>query len=361
MTESEYTTATSAPERDTAEIIEDFLLQFTTIFTDVGIARSNGEFSLGWREIGGEWREVTTRDTPDIYFRYSPNSDSGNYFDRRGRITAAPWLGDKDEYAASYSLWDFDGNGIPSISVYFRPFPEMPSCYYGYYVMYRLIDGEYTAVASRHQFSSEGLTEHWRVGRMGEYYYKDSSGNLVMYTVPNEMDGGGEYNYIIFSGSAANFTKIAEVTGWDGSYTWTNHMNGRSNIPHNDVNPNAAHHIPATDERLTPVQPMFALQERVNLAVRERVSPIPLNTVIQPAQNDSPPDEPEGEVMRTVSNLNLRVFPGIEAGVVTIIPLGSYVEVISEGIVGTADNEDWVAVNYEGMVGFVSIRFLEFP
>lgn len=61
-----------------------------------------------------------------------------------------------------------------------------------------------------------------------------------------------------------------------------------------------------------------------------------------------------GRMMATVDTETLRVRtePGIDAGVLGLLPKGDIVEVLSK------DNEEWVCIDYEGLDGYVSAEYV---
>jgi len=89
-----------------------------------GVELQEGQFFMGWDEIDGNRHAIISDTVPDVYLRFDldemwqPGENHG-FFDNRGnRITDAPWiLG--DTYATRYRLWDFDGSGIPVITLYY--------------------------------------------------------------------------------------------------------------------------------------------------------------------------------------------------------------------------------------------------
>ena len=113
----------------------DFLSQMPTMFADAPLpftgARGywnevvrEGQFHMGWEQDGNYIREIFSDETPPYYFRFHRDADhmpleNHGFFDRYGNhITDAPWiLG--DTYATEFRLWDFDGSGIPVITVYY--------------------------------------------------------------------------------------------------------------------------------------------------------------------------------------------------------------------------------------------------
>jgi hypothetical protein len=271
------------PEIDIAEIITEFLSDYPTLFMTM--------------QVYGEFEE-----TPDIYFREYWNDleqhlayyDAG-YYDRDGnRIESAPWLSKGSteyrtmnyEYAAAFTLWDFDQNGIPTIIIWFRPNPNNASCYMGYWQTFRFIDGEYRLVSStcdRNLYHFDGalsVSGYWQVNRSGwaDYYFDDSE-NLVVRLPTDRLSGpGGSYSRIEFDGNEATFTAIAvyNETAWndndehrdfDFDYVlWDNLLTEETVACYisSDFLYPEAHLLPGSDDvTLTPIEPMTELQELI--------------------------------------------------------------------------------------------------
>jgi|GEM_PF-4926808 len=116
------------------QAVADFLAQIPSLHGQIPLAYSSagpgahlaeGQFSLGWAQVDGEWQEQTTFDVPAFYFRHDRYADTGlpaaghGFFDREGNpITDVPWiLG--DHFATDYRLWHIDESGVPIIALYY--------------------------------------------------------------------------------------------------------------------------------------------------------------------------------------------------------------------------------------------------
>jgi hypothetical protein len=279
------------PTIDIEPIIAAFLSDYPTLFMQMKtLNKETGEFY--WYEWDGNASvEMTTRETPDIYFIREDWNDSEQhfgYYDRDGnRIESAPWLGTNihihtsNEYAGSFTLWDFDGNGIPTIIIHFRPYPNMPSCYMGYWQAFRFVDGEYRLVSVTCDYygwygESDYKDDFWRTARGGNDYYFDDDGNLIARFRTNHLDGGGaHYSRIEFNRNKVVFTAIAGLKEaiWEGENetdtpdysVWENFIAGTTVTCYIDVYSRhpEAHLLPGSDIMLTPIEPMTDLQERI--------------------------------------------------------------------------------------------------
>lgn len=74
---------------------------------------------------------------------------------------------------------------------------------------------------------------------------------------------------------------------------------------------------------------------------------------VQPQPQQPQPTSPTGFVATTLANLRLRSFPAISNNTVLTIPSGSAVAVLARN----ADTS-WIKVNFNGQIGWVSIRYV---
>jgi hypothetical protein len=273
----------SLPRADVELTITDFQSDFPTLFMQMKyLDQTTGEFL--WHEwVDDNWVEKSTSEPPDIYFVEDiRNEDSyvdGGYFDKGGnRIESAPWLGRDNEYAGSFSMWDFDGNGIPTIIIWFRPNPNNASCYPGYWRAFRLVDDEYRSIMVECDRFSQlpQFSYSWRVSRGNANYYTDGSSGLVVRVPASELGGGGYYARIEFNGNKAIFTTLAtlgeiDLDARDENYavthaTWDNLLTGAASVCYSDpfLPHPQAHLLPGSDIMLTPLEPMTDLQKIIS-------------------------------------------------------------------------------------------------
>jgi len=290
----ELVEATSTP-KETHAIVEEFLMQFPTIFTDKSIpvtgewGLEEGQFSWGWEYINGQWQQIISHEVPDIFFRRVLDSweDSG-FYDRYGnRITDAPWML-WDVYATDFSLWSFDDDDMPTIIVY----------YMGNYVgsgdggppasLFRYVDGEFKRVSYlRHQLSpwiDSGEVSYSWFPFQG--YYSDEEGSLVGYFY-GIVQPIPFYTHITFRNNSALMNVIArseidwETHDWENpEYIWTNYLTGESNIVAPAHRPwdsvlfaprYISRFIPGSNIYLTPIMPLTDLQESITESVTQRL------------------------------------------------------------------------------------------
>jgi len=314
------------------EAIENFLMQFPTIFTNnsihyrgrvvegeqrfFGIPRQygfeldDGRFNLGWDSatqqeiitdvrrfhIGYEFGErithtwegytwesggsypILTYDMPDIFFRQFEDWERTGFYDRYdNRIYNADWMLWNSLYATGFSLWDFDRNGIPVIFVY----------YWGHYEgsgdggtptsMFRFIDGEYRRVAITNE--QWGGPYSWRAAFTPQYYF-DVNGNLIL---KNSGTDAFWYNQFTFDNQNITVTTTTLVTAsmaWnerDNSveWVWNNSITGETNIPvvgsAQDAINNTSQYIPGTNIALTRIYPLTELHEEITTSIIQQL------------------------------------------------------------------------------------------
>lgn len=307
-------------------VVEQFLMQFPTIFATPanrpplqvgessihaiprqhGIELEDGSFRHGWdRNLGdfiisherlfrlgartldydiyGVFAEpILTDQIPDIFFRGTEIwANSGFYTSDDVRIENAPWVFDW-YYATEFSLWDFDGSGIPYVRIYYRGADYGSGHGAEPTSFFRYINGSFERVAI-FQFSL--FPELNYIGSETSYgwfpfqdFLLDSHGNLIAYYYgifePNPF-----YMYITFSDNIAYVEPIAVAyRKRDGGeqYIWTNFQTGQTNIEaqaHGFIfdqvgwqwvrRPSVARYIPGTTELVTPITPLADLHDYI--------------------------------------------------------------------------------------------------
>jgi hypothetical protein len=121
---------------------EELLSSMTTLFgyaqEEVIDATPTGRFIVPWDY--GQGQGTITNEPPEIYQSLTQTGELA-FFDSHGnQIHEAPWL-IGTSHARHFHLYDFDGNGIPTILVYFTWMSERGL--QGNYQIYRYINGEY--------------------------------------------------------------------------------------------------------------------------------------------------------------------------------------------------------------------------
>jgi len=205
-------------------IIEDFLMQFPTIFGDglpdgVHVVVDN----FNWENSG--------------------------VFDRDGnRLTEAdtPWVL-YGLYATEFTLWDFDNDGMPDIRIEYSGNDDSGVMH----SLFRFIDGEYRRVRIPNEWNNSGFSYYWGDG-FYHTYYLDSEGNLIEHGVTSV---GTWYNAITFDGRVATYNMLAS-TDFDAT--------PRVDAP-------IPHYLPGTSNWLIPIQPLTALQSQIETNVRQRL------------------------------------------------------------------------------------------
>jgi len=269
--------------------IEEFLMQFPTIFMDIVPTTGQGpfggleegQFSLGWQEVNGQWQEITTYEVPDIYF----NMDTWGYYDNNGNRFAddIPWL-TRGRHAVSFQLFDFDNNGIPYILI---TSSTGDFDWYDFWPMtlYRFVDGEFRRVYGGDMYMD---ARHGGGTSIFPYslFYFDPDGNLVGYGwrgLPGVGGTEGLFSQIDFSNSQTNINVMARERAehdadWNRFFVWRNYITGEDNITWDDprivgwsVDTNIVVDLPGSNIRLTPILPMISLQEDIIGSVSQRL------------------------------------------------------------------------------------------
>jgi len=195
-----------------------------------GFELEEGQF-LSSQWVENEWQEYVTYEVPNLFFRRDRDSEGNptenhGFFDRYGNeIVDVPWiLG--DFYATSFRIWDFDNNGIPTITIYFSGnWYDMTANRGIRGRIFRYVNGEYQ------YFAGTSDTESWRHSTHSSWsqFYFCNNGNLVR----SDVGFGGAqviwFDYVTFENDKTHFNPISS---YYFTYTndWNNYLTGESNI-----------------------------------------------------------------------------------------------------------------------------------
>jgi len=210
------------------QVTADFLADFDSLFTQVGFPLIEWDFD--WRiarivEGYYTWEswsaEADTGIRPEIIFvnSYIYGHEPG-FFDRNGnRIADVPWLTLIHEtywhFADHFSLFDFNGSGIPDIIIHFRQ-TFTGQGYAGFHQILRYIDGEFVILEPHFEGDSiwMGLSTWHRL-------FVDKNGRII--TLLDDMKSGFQYNILEIVGNKATF-RVLPLPRFDGWYRyWQNH------------------------------------------------------------------------------------------------------------------------------------------
>ena len=225
------------------QVAMEFLNQMPILFMDLfipitgrgerweqGFELEEGQF-LKWRMVENEWQEIITYEVPDLFFRRDRDlegntTENHGFFDGQGnRIIDVPWVWG-DFYATSFRLWDFDNNGIPTITLYFEGnWYNMTSNRGTPGRIFRYVDGEYQLFEEVRDAVNwwHSIHSYW------SQFYFCSDNNLVR----SDAGLGGGYfiwfDYVTFINNETHFTRIAryEITH---PIEWENHITGESGL-----------------------------------------------------------------------------------------------------------------------------------
>ena len=256
----------------------EFLSQIPTLFLDspVPITGRSGSWERGFelekgqfldsRWVDNEWQEFITYEVPDLFFRRDRDSEgnpteSHGFFDRHDNgIVDVPWIWG-DLYATSFRIWDFDNNGIPTITVYFAGNGHDLTSNGGTPgKIFRYVDGMY-----RH-FEGTSDAENWWHSYYSDWsqFYFCNDNNLVRYDVGF---GGRQivwFDYVTFVNNETQFTPIS-IYSFTDTIEWNNCITGESDI---SMDLDREHHartnlhllpLYSMNIQLTPITPMTIL------------------------------------------------------------------------------------------------------
>jgi hypothetical protein len=285
---------------------------FFSIPMQYGMEMDNGRFLVDWDgsemvttdvrrfQIGlvggefiqtewGDWyrqEPILTEEVPEIFIRrFWESWERSGFYDRDGnQITGEPWmLGNM--YATDFALYDFDGNGIPTIKIYYWGNLEGSGDGGPPTSLFRYTDGTFQRVYAIPPTWAEGAPTTWWFPWQG--YYHDEVGRLVgyFYGINEPMP---VYMYITFDGAWADKEIIVRgFVDWENfdwevdielPMVWHNYMTGESIS-------NADPHIPwipwsgvvlprtiaGTETQITRILPMDAWQESLTASIVQRL------------------------------------------------------------------------------------------
>jgi len=203
----------------------DFLRTLTSLRTGVYRAMAEwdgannavvatGEFSRWCMETGELLRKF---ETPEIYFSHYQDGVSGFFDQQNNLITDAPWM-QHDNYAAYFSLFDFDGNGIPVIFVHFNQTFE--GGYGGFYRVFRYVDGAYRMLETR-SFTN-GIETQWPWLSAIHRLLVDEDGRIITFAL-SDYHGIYEYTHLILTDTCAEMHLVTALDDWEDWELWHEH------------------------------------------------------------------------------------------------------------------------------------------
>jgi len=195
------------------QLAEEFLRGLPSLFSGYYIGwrdMDTGNLHV-WDRFTHQW--IETDNLPSIFLGGTPSDYfqefvfTGNYYDING-----DWLlTDTVIYANTFSLYDFDGNGIYDIVVDYIYFWSSSMWLPTQSVLFRYIDGEYQEVGSFNQAHN---------------FYTDPNGEVVL-RIENEHDGVFGYYYVRFSAEGMQLeSALPDVNLWELGYNTFEHYQG---------------------------------------------------------------------------------------------------------------------------------------
>jgi hypothetical protein len=222
--EKDFVEEPTESEPDINDVIVDFLMQFPTIF--------DGDLPNG------------------VYYRDYRNAvnyyETGYYYESGGKVAEGDYLWvvtcdntGADAYAREFTLYDFDGDGIPEILVtYFGYTDGMFGTVNG--LLFKFVDGEYKNVLVDDGGERANRWFECGFGSWYRTYYLSADGGLIIETDLSDFDWISvedieEYISVVFDGSTAIFR-------------------------------------PTTNQgNITPIEPLATLQAEIDANVRRRL------------------------------------------------------------------------------------------
>ena len=270
------------------QVAEEFLSGMTSVFTDVLHEQTiwDGEKHIAtgrfWNWDAESQQIATTDEMAEINYRPPNYTGEWGFFDKQGnRIYDAPWIyAHRGEgwseyfYASSFKLFDFDNDGIPEIFIHFNQ-TVLEAGYFGFYQIFRYIDGEYRMLEIKSFVNGEESPLPW-IGRFHELFL-DDSGRIITF-VNSDYHDTFRYEHLVLTDE---YAELHFITGlgysfeeWEvwHKYHWESWMNTPYNRSRIDGwmynNPT----IFETDIPLTIIQPLTSLQEEIIASILERIN-----------------------------------------------------------------------------------------
>jgi len=210
----------------------DFLLPITYsgIHVDLGW-REEGQFILGWDHDAR--LEIISYEVPPLYFRrhfdeWGQLLENHGFFDAHGnKLTDEIWiLG--DAYATHFRLWDFDGSGIPVITVYYAG--NMGDVHHNSGAtgrIFKYVAGIFVDFPIVRADGNQRFARHtdW------SHFFRCTAGDLWR----SDVGFGGAfvqwYDTVVFVDGETIFSPVARFTHGADSDWWDNYITGEMNIP----------------------------------------------------------------------------------------------------------------------------------
>jgi len=277
---------------------ENFLSQFTSIFTGIQMAEYNldnnyadtGRFWPQWPGRPG-WQHLeehyVTYEMPPLFWRNSPHGITGVFdsndnqrFEDELWLHVHRWanLASQTEhaiywYAADFTLFDLDITGIPDIFILFRPiFDGWDTGPRAFYTIFRYVDGQYRQMTLI-DADDPGAWVRWI---MATALFFDAYGRLIL-VHDDEHDSYHTYVHLTFEGDYVKSRRIVSIEWreWDEWYAWREHHwhDWRETADGWTEFDSWMHHNPTifgTDIALIPIRPHVELQNEIRTSIIER-------------------------------------------------------------------------------------------
>ena len=214
------------------QVAEEFLMQFTSMFQTPGLR----DISTGNFYISGQEGWVQTTEPPLVSFGgdfggaigdmnfwaawdVSRSHEPSMAFDSHGNLIENPPFRLGRSFALGFSLYDFDGSGIPEIIIWFAY--EMDGAGGGPRRIFRYIDGAYRAA---------GQDFHGNMFNL----YRGNDNRVILHNIWHT--DGGEWFVVNYGNADISLTEIIQ---------------------------------PGTNEPLTPIHSMVTAQQEITQSIRQ--------------------------------------------------------------------------------------------